>query len=265
MSSQRTENQFAGPYELFMLGLCLFALISMAIDTFLYIDSGSKAVLEWSDTGVCIIFFFDFLTSLWRAENRWRYFITWGWIDLLSSIPSVDLLRLGRAARILRVFRLMRGVRATRLLTSFILRKRTESAFLAATLISILIITFSSIAVLQLEVSSDSNIKTPGDAIWWSLVTLTTVGYGDRFPVTTEGRVIGAFLMVTGVGLFGMMSGFIASWFLSPMHKKEESEIEILRREISELRSTILESREKVVAQEVGNVTESEYNKVETG
>ena len=62
----------------------------------------------------------------------------------------------------------------------------------------------------------EANIKGPEDAVWWAFVTMTTVGYGDRFPVTTEGRLAGALLMVAGVGLFGTFSGFIASWFLAP-------------------------------------------------
>lgn len=62
-----------------------------------------------------------------------------------------------------------------------------------------------------METAPESNIKTAEDAIWWAFVTITTVGYGDRFPVTTEGRIIAALLMTAGVGLFGTFTGFIAS------------------------------------------------------
>lgn len=241
MAEAYAAKKFASPYEFFILGLCIFALISIAVDTFLHLDNATRTILIWADTGICIIFFFDFLISFFRAENRWRYLITWGWIDLLSSVPTIDMLRWGRIARICRVFRLMRGVRATRVLTSFILGKRRQSTFLAAALISIVIVTFASIAILQFEGTSESNIKTAGDAIWWSVVTLTTVGYDDLFPVTAEGRMIGIMLTIIGVGLFGIISGFVASWFLSPGQKEEKSEIEILRHEISELRSTIIE------------------------
>ena len=80
---------------------------------------------------------------------------------------------------------------------------------------------FSAIAILQVETDPNSNIKTAEDAIWWAYVTITTVGYGDKFPVTTEGRIIAAALMTVGVGLFGTFTGFIASFFLGD--KKEES------------------------------------------
>ena len=239
MSDISEVGQTTRPYELFMLSLSTIALGAMATNTFVSINDDSQTILEWSDAFLCVIFFIDFLISFYRSPKRWHYFLTWGWIDLLSSIPTIDILRWGRTVRIFRVFRLLRAVKAAKVVTAFILTKRGESAFLAATLLSILLVTFSSIAILQLEQATDSNIKGPGDAVWWSVVTLTTVGYGDRFPVTAEGRIIGVLLMVAGVGLFGTLSGFIASWFLAPTKKTEQGDIELLRSEISGLREAV--------------------------
>lgn len=233
-------QEAARPYELFMLILSILALVAIAMNTFNLINDEGKIILDWADIFVCVLFFIDFLINLYRAPKRLRYFFTWGWIDLLSSIPTIDILRFGRVARILRVFRLIRALKAAKIIAAFILDKRGESAFLAATLLSILLVTISSIAILQLETVHDSNIKGASDAVWWSLVTLTTVGYGDRFPVTDEGRIIGVVLMIAGVGLFGTLSGFVASWFLSPKQKEEENEIELLRSEIAELKTLVL-------------------------
>ena len=74
---------------------------------------------------------------------------------------------------------------------------------------------------MSFEDVPEANIKGVEDAIWWAFVTITTVGYGDRFPVTSEGRLIGALLMTAGVGLFGTFSGFVASWFLAPQKPRE--------------------------------------------
>jgi voltage-gated potassium channel len=63
---------------------------------------------------------------------------------------------------------------------------------------------------------TDANIHTASDAIWWSYVTITTVGYGDRYPVTEWGRLVGVLLLSTGVGLFAVITGFIANVFLAP-------------------------------------------------
>jgi voltage-gated potassium channel len=92
-------------------------------------------------------------------------------------------------------------------------------------------------AILHFEVHADGNIKTADDAVWWALVTITTVGYGDRFPVTTEGRVIAVVLMFAGVGLFGTFSGFLASWFIGSDESK--SEVAQLREEVRDLISRI--------------------------
>lgn len=228
-----------GPFQLFMLVLCVYALGALAAESFAPVSADTRKILEYADNVVCSLFFADFLQQLARAPNRWRYFVQWGWIDLLSSVPMVDALRVGRAARLLRIVRVLRAVRSTRIIASMLLRRRAEGVFLAATLLSLLLVVASSIAILQFEQVESANIKTAQDAFWWAFVTITTVGYGDRFPVTSEGRVIAGMLMTAGVGLFGTFSGFVASWFLSSGERQQESETEALRKEIRALREAI--------------------------
>jgi voltage-gated potassium channel len=238
----RARDGANGPYQLFMLVLCLFALCTLAADTLVPLAPSTREILRYADTGVCGLFFIDFVIQLARAHRRWEYMARWGWIDLLSSVPMVDALRVGRASRVMRILRVLRGVRSTKLLAEFVLGRRAHSAFLAATLVSLLLIVFASIAILQFERVSGANITTAQDAVWWAVVTLTTVGYGDRYPITGEGRVVAGLLMVAGVGLFGTFSGFVASWFLAPGEQRQQSEVSELRAEIAALRS-LLEGR----------------------
>lgn len=225
------------PYQLFILALSLYALAALSVDVLSPVSSGTKQILEASDVVVCVFFFADFLYQLATAPDRWRYFRRWGWLDLISSIPMIDAFRIGRLARVVRVLRVLRGIRSTKVLVSFILQRRGESAFLAVALVSLLLVVFGSITVLQFEAGqSGGNIKTAEDALWWAITTITTVGYGDRFPVSTEGRLAAGVLMVAGVGLFGTLSGFIASWFLAPAGKHQEEEIKLLQAEIERLR-----------------------------
>jgi voltage-gated potassium channel len=70
----------------------------------------------------------------------------------------------------------------------------------------------------------DTNIRTASDALWWAYVTITTVGYGDRYPVTGWGRVVGVLLLSTGVGLFAVITGFIANAFLAPKRAQANAE-----------------------------------------
>lgn len=204
------------PYDMFMLALCLYALAAMAALTLLPEEAPARTVLEVADLGVCLLFFGDFVVSLARAPNRRRYFLTWGWIDLLSSIPAVDILRVGRLARVLRILRVFRGVRATRVLSGFVIGRRANGAFLAAALITFLLVVFASLAVLQFERAEGGNIKAPEDALWWAVATITTVGYGDRYPVSTEGRILAATLMTAALDSLEFSQGLLPPGFSLP-------------------------------------------------
>jgi voltage-gated potassium channel len=245
--TSQQPNGRAHSYQLFMLALCVYAILALAVERFFAISAGTRQLLDYGDIGVCVLFGIDFILSLTTAKRRWRYFWTWGWIDLLSSIPVISVLRIGRAARIMRIFRVLRGVRATKVLSSFVLERRAGDTILAVVLIAFLLMILASASVLHFETVPDANIKSAEDAVWWAYSTMATVGYGDRFPVTSEGRLIGALLMTAGVGIFGTFSGFIAAWFLAPTTRKNRSELELLRQEIGELRA-LLEPVAKAVA-----------------
>jgi voltage-gated potassium channel len=245
-----TANQFitathhavqreAGPYQLFVLVLCVWAILLLGADTVLALDAGTRTILLYADTAVCVIFFADFLNSLYRAPNRTHYMLRWGWIDLLSSIPTIDILRLGRAARILRVLRVLRGIRSARVIGQFLMKRRAQSAFLASVLIALLFVVVSSIAALQFETAANGNIQLAEDAMWWAVSTMTTVGYGDRYPISAEGRLVAVFLMAAGVGVFGTFSGLVASWFLSPAAEETESNLEDVCRMLAELTAKV--------------------------
>jgi voltage-gated potassium channel len=223
------------PYQLFALALCLWALLALGATSFLKLSETTREILQFTDTAVCAIFFFDFLNSLIRAERRWHYLATWGWIDLLSSIPVVDSLRWGRAARLMRILRVLRGVKSARTLAHFVASRRAESGSLASILLALLLIVAGSIAVLEFEVPAGGNIASAEDAMWWAVSTMTTVGYGDRYPITSEKRIVAIFLMAAGVGVFGTLSGLAASWFLSPVAEETDADIVELKQMVSRL------------------------------
>lgn len=229
-------------YELVMLTLSLFAIGALAARTIIRLRPETADILEYADLVVCGVFFVDFLWSLWRAPSRKRYLATWGWLDLLSSVPAVDVLRWGRFGRVLRILRVVRGLKASKLLALMILRRRAENVFLAASLVAAMLIVFASIAILHFESDPESNIRSAEDALWWAFATITTVGYGDRFPVTPEGRMVAAILMCGGVGLFGTFSGFLASWFLSTDNSGDAG-LDSVRHELVALRDEVAKLR----------------------
>lgn len=218
---KKAEGNTLTQFDLIILVLSMYVLVALVVDTFFHLPTEVSKMLNTIDNLICLVFLFDFFRDFYLAEHKWK-FLKWGWIDLLSSIPFVDVLRAGRLVRLFRLIRLIRAFRSSKLLIEYVFRIKTKGAFTTATIIAILMLLFSSVAILMVETRSDSNIKTAEDALWWSFVTLTTTGYGDRFPVTTEGRLIAAVLMVAGVGLFGTFTGYIASWFVQESNAQQQ-------------------------------------------
>ena len=125
----------------------------------------------------------------------------------------------------MKIFRVFRLVRVSQLLRAEgagsigrgLLRNRAGSALLSLLLMGILVLEFGSLWMLALEQSAPgANITTASDSIWYVVVTISTVGYGDQFPVTNEGRMLGSGIIVIGVGIFGTFTGYLANLFLAP-------------------------------------------------
>src|SRR4051812_18242645 len=194
-------------YDLFILVLTVLSLAIM-VALLLPFSDATIRLLTVYDNVICVVFLFDFAMNLVRAERKRDYFISrGGWLDLLGSIPSFGgfkyaaLFRLARLSRLTRITRLLRG-ESKRDLVKDVVSHRGQYAAFVTVLLTLIVLTVASIAALQFESGApDANIKTGGDALWWSVVTITTVGYGDFFPVTTLGRITGLAVMVSGVGI----------------------------------------------------------------
>ncbi len=227
------------PYELFMLMLCVYSLFSLAVETFFHLPADEIEILDIVDNLVCGIFLLDFFTNLARAKHKLGY-LKWGWIDLLSSIPVIDYFRAGRIVRIIRILRVLRGIRIARVLGRYLLRNRADGTILAVIFVSILLLVLSSVAILQVEQKVEgANIQSASDALWWAVATMTTVGYGDKFPITNIGRLIASVLMVSGVGLFGTLSGFVTSWILNPVEERQEIDLGSIHEELAAIQQRL--------------------------
>lgn len=207
-------------YELFIAALSILSIFNLLL-RFVVQDESLQYVIFIMNVIMTPIFLGDFLYRFFTAKSKTRYFGRgFGWADLLSSLPlpSAKILRLFRLGS---VFRLFRRFGAHNLLDQFVSR-RAENALLTVIFLVLCVLQFGALAVLRAEISSpDASITSADDALWWVFVTITTVGYGDRYPVTTAGRMVAVLVMIAGVGLFGTLSGFLANRFLRPPAPKE--------------------------------------------
>lgn len=236
-------------FQIFIMVLSVYVLGVLFVQIMFHISDEMNELLEQIDSIICLIFLGDFFYRFHRAPSKWK-FLRWGWIDFLASIPTFNLFRGANIGRIVRIVRVFRAFRSLKILLRYFLRNRSRNTFLTVAGISCLLAMGGSMAILHLEeFSADRNIKTPSDALWWSIVTITTVGYGDRYPVTDGGRVVAAFMMVAGVGLFGTFTGFIASIFVEPDIKREENEMIALSRQIRAMRKEIQMIDQKITRQ----------------
>ncbi len=222
MQNHTEENKLCF-LDLLVLVLSIYVLVVLSIDTIFKLPSEVSKLLYYIDNVICLVFFIDFCVQFYKAKDKLR-FMRWGWIDLLSSVPAIPYLRAGRAIRLIRVLRIIRAFRSTKHFLDHVFRNKALGTLTTVSIIALLIIIFSSISILQVEKAPDSNIKTAEDAIWWSYTTIATVGYGDKYPVTTEGRLIGAVLIMAGVGMFGTFTAYVSSLFIADKRNKGMSE-----------------------------------------
>ncbi|MFG2296939.1 potassium channel family protein [Streptomyces sp. NPDC048603] len=220
--------------------LALAVLFAVAYAVPIVIPDADPAVLRgcmYAEWAVWAAFAADYLMRLGLAQDR-RLFVRTHWLDLAAVLlPLVQPLRLLRlVATLLLVGRRARMAPQVRLTT-----------YVAGAVVGLMM--FGSLAVLSVERDApDGNIRTLGDAVWWSFTTMTTVGYGDHSPTTGLGRVLAVGLMLSGIALLGVVTANIAAWFISRFDRDDaveraqlalltelQSEVRALRAEVARL------------------------------
>jgi Ion transport protein len=212
-------------YEIFSAVLSLLSIVNLVL-LFAISDPDLDAVLNVMNGLLSVFFLGDFVYRLLTARSRSRYvFHQFGWADLLTSLPFHE-------AKVLRIFRL---IRVSDLLRAYgarnvgrsLIKDRAGSALLTLLLLGILVLEFGSLEILDIEQDKPgANITNGSDALWYVIVTISTVGYGDRYPVSNGGRLFGAFIIVLGVGIFGSFTAYLANLFLAPSRPDTSTDVE---------------------------------------
>ncbi|WP_152429583.1 ion transporter [Vibrio aquimaris] len=236
------------PMSLLSLILSFMALFVISALLFFPLKEPTRQVLIGLDFIICSVFLLQLTIDWVRSDNRLHY-LKHHWIDFLASIPMVEPLRFARLFHILRVILV---IRSSRSLIKQIMVNRRETTLASILLLMVILLTIGSSLMLFVESKAPgANIQTGGDAMWWALVTISTVGYGDHFPVTNAGKILASGLIICGVGIFGMISGLITSLITSPteIQEKRSENKERLLLEVLERQQEILIRLEKIERQ----------------
>jgi hypothetical protein len=201
-------------WEIFVLCVAILSIINLALAV-LVRNPDIEQVIAFSDGIVIVIFLIDFVRRLRVATDNRAYFRHGrGWLDFISIFPLLRIFRLLRILRVINLLGRMGGVEAT---LRLFFKNRAAGGLYLVMFLALVVLEFGSLAVLWAEEGApNANITSAGDALWYSVVPMSTVGYGDKYPVTGLGRIFGTVTIVLGVGVFGTLTGFLANAFLSP-------------------------------------------------
>ncbi len=205
-------------FDLVIQSLIIISLLSFTIETSPDLEENFLQILNYLEIGCVFIFSVEYILRIYLSENKLRFICSfYGIIDLLAILPfyvstGIDLrsIRIFRLFRLIRIFKLFRfGKALDRFLTAFKCIKEELGIFLFATII-LLYISSVGIYYFESEVQPEQ-FGSVFKSLWWSVATLTTVGYGDIYPVTIGGKIFTFLILMAGLGIVAVPTGLIAS------------------------------------------------------
>ncbi|WP_413111174.1 potassium channel family protein [Thaumasiovibrio sp. DFM-14] len=231
------------PMSLMTFALSLLSLIIVATSLLTARYTETYRWLVTVDSIICLTFWIQLTADLLRSANKTAY-LKHHWIDYLASIPIIEALRFARLFQIFRIIRLLRH-------SQNILRQLAQAPreTTVACLLLLLTLIFSLGSTFILIVESDApnaTILNFNDALWWVMVTISTVGYGDLYPVTAAGRVIAGVIIISGVTIFGMVAGLVTSSIQRYHHIEKDPQT---LRQLVEVQQQLLDNQQQQQAQ----------------
>lgn len=210
--------------------LILISMASFAFETVPDLAADVRRALEWVEIITIMIFTLEYAARLYTAEHKTRFvFSFYGLVDLLAILPfylslMVDLRSL-RALQLLRLVRVLKIGRYGGAVDRFLLAiRQTKEELIVFTLVAMILLYLSAMGIYYFEhTAQPDKFQSIFDCLWWAAVTLTTVGYGDIYPITHGGRVFTIFILLLGLGLVAIPTGIVAS-ALSVLRRTQDQE-----------------------------------------
>lgn len=226
----------------FIIFLIASNIVAVILETVPDIYQKHERFFHYFDVISVIIFTIEYLLRVWSANHedrykhhingRLRYMLSWpALVDLLAILPFYFYVFVGFDLRILRIFRLLRFFRLFRLtaymkatrLVKNVIKSTVNELLLCLVLALFLIIISSSLVYFAEHTAQPDKFKSIPSTIWWSVITLTTVGYGDLIPITATGKIFTSIILLAGVAIFALPAGIITAGFLEEIRKTKSS------------------------------------------
>ena len=227
---EESDTKLGKLFDLVVQFLVVISLLSFSLETLPNLSKNQIFILKLIEIVIITIFSIEYLLRIFVTNKKFKYiFSFYGLIDLLTILPfylslTIDLRSL-RALRLLRLFRILKLVRFNKAINRFqeALKIAREEIiiFIFATCI---VLYLSSVGIFFFENAiQPDKFSSVFHSLWWAIVTLTTVGYGDIYPLTLGGRIFTFFILILGLGIVGIPAGLIAS-ALTAVRRKEEND-----------------------------------------
>lgn len=208
--------------------LILISVVTFSMETIPDLEPQTRLILRYIEIFTVIIFTIEYLLRVYIAQNKLKFiFSFYGIIDFLAILPfylaiGVDLRSL-RALRFLRLFRILKLVRYNKAMNQFsrAIKSAKEQIFLFI-FITLILVYFSAVGIYYFENQAQpEHFSSIFDSLWWAIITLTTVGYGDVYPITVGGKVFTFFILMIGLGIVAIPTGIISSALTNSVDKND--------------------------------------------
>ncbi|MCB0382018.1 MAG: ion transporter [Psychroserpens sp.] len=222
------DNPASRYFAVFIQALILISIITFSVETIPNLKPQTRTILYAIEVFSVSVFTIEYLLRIYVADHKFKFiFSFFGIIDLLAILPfylsfGIDLRSL-RALRFLRLFRILKLVRYNKAMNHFTraIKSAKEEIFLFV-FITLILIYFSAVGIYYFENEAQpEHFTSIFDSLWWAIITLTTVGYGDVYPITVGGKVFTFFILMIGLGIVAIPTGIISSALTKSIDTKE--------------------------------------------